>query len=80
MRLGVATISGKGGSLPEICGSGARLVSTESGEELAEALRDLWTDEPLRQRLAQAGRERAAGFSWRKTAEETLAVYEAALV
>jgi glycosyltransferase involved in cell wall biosynthesis len=40
---------------------------------MVAALRSITGDEALRQRLAQAGPRRAAEFSWRKTAELTLA-------
>jgi glycosyltransferase involved in cell wall biosynthesis len=39
---------------------------------MATALRRIASDEELRQRLTEDGPRRAAGFSWRKTAEITL--------
>ena len=43
------------------------------------AIERLLADANLRERLAAAGRERAAGFTWRRTAEGTLRAYERAL-
>jgi glycosyltransferase involved in cell wall biosynthesis len=40
---------------------------------IAEAMLRIATDEPLRARLGEAGPRRAAQFSWRQTAEGTLA-------
>ena len=46
---------------------------------MADALRRIVSDEPLRTRLAEAGPRRAAEFSWRKTAEITLQAIQAAV-
>jgi hypothetical protein len=44
---------------------------------LADGIRKLWRDPALRARLAAGGRNRVtAAFSWRRAAEQTLAVYE----
>jgi glycosyltransferase involved in cell wall biosynthesis len=42
---------------------------------MAEAISALLADETLQRRLAVMGKKRAAEFSWRKTALETLALY-----
>jgi glycosyltransferase involved in cell wall biosynthesis len=48
-------------------------------EAIRAALERLLADSELRSRLSEAGRERAAGFTWRRTAELTAASYERAL-
>jgi alpha-1,3-rhamnosyl/mannosyltransferase len=45
---------------------------------MTEAMERVATDEVLRARLAEAGPRRAAQFSWRATAEATLAALLAA--
>jgi glycosyltransferase involved in cell wall biosynthesis len=45
---------------------------------MAEAMLRITADEALRTRLAEAGPRRAAQFSWRQTAEATLAALLAA--
>lgn len=48
--------------------------------DLAAALARLLADEPLRRRMAEAGRRRVVErFSWRAVARRTVAVYEAAI-
>ena len=42
---------------------------------LAQAMSQVIEDDMLRAALRQRGMERARGFSWRRCAEETLAVY-----
>ncbi len=60
-------------SLPEVVGDAARLFDPSSSEEIAAAVEDVLADpEPWRRR----GLERAAGFTWEKTARAHDAVYE----
>ncbi|MFL6428045.1 MAG: glycosyltransferase family 4 protein [Acidobacteriaceae bacterium] len=75
MASGVPTIAGNRTSIPEIAGDGALLVDPESLPELAAALERLYTDAAARAALAERGVAQAAKFSWKKTAEETAAVY-----
>ena len=46
---------------------------------MAAGIWSLLADAPLRARLAEKGRARAAAFSWQRTARETLEVYREAL-
>lgn len=66
-------------SLPEIAGEAALLFDPESVDAIAGAIGRLLTDGSLRVRLADAGRERAAAFSWERAARATAASYERAL-
>jgi glycosyltransferase involved in cell wall biosynthesis len=75
MATGVATIAGNRTSIPEIAGDGALLIDPESLPELTSALELLYTNLDARRQLAAKGLEQAAQFSWKKTAEETAAVY-----
>ena len=60
-------------SLPEVVGDAARLFDPSSTEQLVAAVEDVLSDpDPWRQR----GRERAAGFTWAKTAQAHDTVYE----
>jgi glycosyltransferase involved in cell wall biosynthesis len=65
--------------VPEVAGDAALLFDPHSREEIAAAVVRLLTDRQLAEELAARGRERAAGFSWARAAEETLAVYERAI-
>ena len=80
MNAGLPVLAANAGSLPEIYGDAAKYCDPHDVDSIAEALGDVATDEQLRGRLISLGRERAAEFSWRKTAEETLRVYRDALL
>jgi alpha-1,3-rhamnosyl/mannosyltransferase len=62
-------------SLPEVVG-GAALRVAPTPDALAAGLARLLGDAALRARLRAVGPARAAQFSWKKTAQATLAVYE----
>lgn len=79
MRHGLPVACADRTSLPEIAGDAAVLFDPESVEAIAQALRRVLDDAAERARLAEAGRRRAAEFSWERTARETVAVYERAL-
>ncbi|MCB0045328.1 MAG: glycosyltransferase family 4 protein [Caldilineaceae bacterium] len=68
-------------SLTELVGDAALIVTRaeEPGaDELAAALTRVLADSALHQELSQRGAARAARFTWVRTAQETLAVYEQA--
>jgi glycosyltransferase involved in cell wall biosynthesis len=67
------------GALPEVAGPGALLVPDGEASTLFAAVQALCDRRDLRARLAAAGREHAAGFSWRRAAERTWEVYLRAL-
>lgn len=62
-------------SIPEVAGDAVLYFDPEKTEEIAEAISSVLADETLRSRLSKAGIERASLFSWRRTAVETLAVF-----
>jgi glycosyltransferase involved in cell wall biosynthesis len=66
-------------TLPEIAGGAALLFDPYSEEGIAEAAWRLLEERETRQELRQRGLERARGFSWEKTARETLQVYDKAV-
>jgi glycosyltransferase involved in cell wall biosynthesis len=78
MRAGLPVVAASAGSLPEIYGDAALYCDPLDTESIAAALADVATDGDLRQRLASLGRSRASDFSWRATAEQTLAIYSQA--
>lgn len=77
LAAGVPTIVGRNSCLPEVLGDAAYYVSAHpTGAEIAKAVESLVTDRDLHSALSSKGRQRAGEFSWRKTAAETLDVYE----
>ncbi len=75
MANGVPVITSNRSAMPEVCGDAALQVDPENEQELAQALRHLAADEPLRQSLAALGRTRAQEFTWDKAVSATWAVY-----
>jgi glycosyltransferase involved in cell wall biosynthesis len=74
MASGVPVVASDRSALPEVCGGAALLVDPEDRVALADSLVRAATDEPLRDRLIKAGLQRAAGFTWARSARLTDAV------
>jgi glycosyltransferase involved in cell wall biosynthesis len=75
LARGVPTVVAETSSLPEVVGDAALLHPPGDHEALATALLRLVEDGALRAELRRRGPERAGGFSWERSARETLAVY-----
>ena len=77
MACGTPVITSNTSSMPEIGSHDAILVNPESVEEITAMMLRLETDSAFYQRQKEVGLERAKLFSWKKTAEQLLEVYEA---
>ena len=69
MASGTPVVAADRAALPEVCGGAALVADPDDPDAFAAAL--LRAAGPERERLAAAGRERAAGFSWERSAELT---------
>jgi glycosyltransferase involved in cell wall biosynthesis len=78
LSCGTPVVASSSTSLPEVVGDAGVLVDPLSVEQLAEAMRRVLTDAPLRAALRDKALRRAQTFSWEKTARLTLAAYEEA--
>lgn len=76
MACGTPVICSEKGALLEVVGDAALLINPEEEGEMARALEKVCSDEKLRSDMRDRGLKRARLFSWQKTAEETLAVYQ----
>ncbi|MCL5743750.1 MAG: glycosyltransferase family 4 protein [Acidobacteria bacterium] len=76
MATGTPVISSAVSSLPEVVGDAAMIVNPENVFDIARGIREVLTDEPLRQDLIRRGKEHAARFSWERTASEVLSIYK----
>lgn len=65
-------------SLPEVVGEVGLQVDPEDQAALVAAMSRVLTDEAWRQEQEQAGLQRAATFTWERTAEIALSVYQMA--
>jgi len=79
LACGTPTVVADAGSLPEVVGDAALLAAPDDVRSLADALARLLDDGDLAQRLAAAGPEQAARYSWAETARRMLAVYRRCL-
>jgi glycosyltransferase involved in cell wall biosynthesis len=64
-------------SLPEIAGNAALLVNPLKADEIASAISSLSTNEDLRRKKIEAGFANIKRFSWKRSAESVLSIYEA---
>jgi glycosyltransferase involved in cell wall biosynthesis len=76
LSRGVPTVVADSSSLPEVSGDAALRANPRSVRSLARAIERVLTDRGEAARLAEAGRERAALFSWDQTARMTIRAYE----
>ena len=75
MAAGCPVLTSASSGLSEVAGDAAVLVDPESTDSIATGLAGLLTDAALRSRLADAGRRRAAAFSWDAFAARHLAIW-----
>jgi glycosyltransferase involved in cell wall biosynthesis len=79
MRRGVPVACSTTSALPEVAGDAAIYFDPERPEEIAEAVTAILRDPGRAAELSEQGRKRAGLFTWRRTAEETLASFDRAL-
>ena len=79
MANGCPVVSSDKSSLPEILGEAAVYFNPEDEKEMLSQIERIIDDERLRQGLIEKGYKQAKMYSWKKCAEETLAVYREVL-
>jgi glycosyltransferase involved in cell wall biosynthesis len=78
MSYGAPVIASSAAGIPESGGDAPVYVAAGDAPALAQALRRVTGDEALAAAMRERGYARAREMPWRKTAERTLAVLEAA--
>ncbi len=76
MHYGTPVITSNSSSLPEVGGDAAVYFTPDSADELAECIDRLLDDKEQRSRLGHAGMLRERMFSWDRSAEEHMKLYE----
>jgi len=81
MACGTPVITSTASSLPEVTGTNgaAKLVDPNNTEALAQAMVEVMSQTDLRVVMGERGLKQAAGFSWKKTARETVKIYQQVL-
>jgi len=72
MSYGTPVICSNVSSLPEAAGDAALLVDPNNPEEIAEAMKKVFSDDNLRKKMIEKGFENVKKFSWEKCARETM--------
>ncbi len=75
MACGTPVIVSNTSALPEIVGNAALLVDPDDTDAMAVAMWRVLSDPDLHQELSEKGLNRSLDFSWRKAAQQTLAIY-----
>jgi len=76
MACGTPVITSNTSSLPEVAGNAAILVNPYSPQEIANAIIQVLSREEQRKAMIENGRKNALRFSWDRTAQELLRVFE----
>lgn len=79
MAASCPVICSEAGALREVAGGAAATFGALDADGMALAMRRMDDDRPWRQAWIRKGTARAAGFSWRKTAADTLQLYHEVL-
>lgn len=79
MAVGTPVIALSSGSIPEVVGNAAYLVTTGSCTEMSDAITRMERVPELRREHIRLGKERVRRFSWKETVKNTLSVYEQVL-
>jgi glycosyltransferase involved in cell wall biosynthesis len=79
MLHGAPVVSSNATCLPEVAGKAAYYFDPLDVTDMADAINEVLTNKVLREQLVRAGYQRAAGYSWLRMAQKTLALYEEAL-
>lgn len=79
MNHGAPVVSSNATCLPEVYGDAAHYFNPLSAEDMAAKINDILTKTKLRSELVKRGKRQAAKYSWKRMAEQTLAVYKSAL-
>ncbi len=79
MLHGAPVVSSDATCLPEVYGDAAHYFDPLDVQAMSDAINEVLTDKALHQKLTESGYERAKQFSWKRMAEQTLAIYNKAL-
>ena len=79
MSAGIPVVASDRGSLPEVLGDAGPLVDARDADALASAMHRMLDDETYARACATRGLERAATFSWPRTAAAVRRMYLAAV-
>lgn len=75
MSRGCPVVSSNSSSMPEVLGDAARFCDPEQPDSIREGLEEVLYSSELAAELVIRGKQRSETFTWRRCADQTLAVY-----
>lgn len=79
MAHGAPVVSSNATCIPEVCGNAAHYFDPEDVSDITRAISEVLEDKKLREDLIKKGTQQVKKYSWKRMAEQTLAIYIAAL-
>lgn len=79
MAHGAPIVSSNTSCLPEVYGDAAHYFEPTDVQAMADAINEVLTNKDLRQQLLANGEKQVKKYSWQRTAEQTLAIYNQVL-
>ncbi len=76
MACGTPVVTSRAASLPELGADAVRYFDPLDSNDMADAVGEVWINAELRRDMVERGFRQAAQFSWERTAEQTLHLYE----
>ena len=76
MHCGTPVIASTTSSLPELVGDAGLLVNPEDVSAITDAMQRYHAESDLRKQMIEAGYRQAKLFTWDKTAQDTMAVFD----
>lgn len=79
MRHGAPVASSNASCLPEVLGDAALYFDPSDPEDMAKCIEKIINEKDLREKLVSTGKKHVDTYSWKRMAEQTLDIYNAAL-
>ncbi len=79
MLYGSPVASSNATCMPEVLGNAAHYFDPTSPTDMARCIDEVISDKKLRQSLIARGKKQVTRYSWKRMAEQTLAVYQKVL-
>lgn len=79
MSCGCPVVTSKAGSLPEVADEAAIYIDPSDTSDIANGIGEIYFNSEVREKFRKLGFLQAKKFSWKKTVQETVSVYEQSL-
>ena len=76
MLCGCPALVSNAGSLPEVCGSGARYCNPGNPDDIARGIREIVAEPGVREQQIRAGAARAREFTWQRSVHELISILD----